>query len=57
MKNWALPGAKAVKGVKARCKSAGVKVMIGVPTPGLYFGHSMPSTLPKLPKLNIYTTI
>ncbi len=24
-KNWARPGAKVVKGVKARCKSAGVK--------------------------------
>jgi hypothetical protein len=32
-------------------------VMIGVSTPGIYFGHSMPPTLPKTPKLNIYTKI
>ena len=25
--------------------------MIGVPTPGFYFGHSMPPTLPKSPKI------
>jgi hypothetical protein len=31
--------------------------MIGVPTHGIYFGHSMPPTLPKTPKLNIYTKI
>jgi hypothetical protein len=34
-----------------------VMVMIGVPTHGIYFGHSMPPTLPKTPKLNIYTKI
>ncbi len=28
-------------------------LMIGVPTHGIYFGHSMPPTLPKTPKLNI----
>jgi hypothetical protein len=27
MKNWARPGFKAVKGFKARCKSAGVKAV------------------------------
>jgi hypothetical protein len=29
-------------------------LMIGVPTHGIYFGHSMPPTLQKLPKLNIH---
>ena len=32
-----------------------VRVMIGVPTPGIYFGHSMPPTLPKIQKMNLYT--
>ncbi len=34
-----------------------LQVMIGVPTPGLYLGHSMPPTLKKSPILNIYTKI
>jgi hypothetical protein len=25
--------------------------MIGVPPPGIYFGHSMPPTLPKIQKI------
>ncbi len=33
------------------------RLMIGVPSPGLYIGHSMPPTLQKSPKLNIYTKI
>jgi hypothetical protein len=33
-------------------------VMIGVPTPGFYFGHSMPPTLPKSPQIEyIYKNI
>jgi hypothetical protein len=33
------------------------QMMIGVPTHGFYFGHSMPPTLTKSPKLNIYIYI
>ncbi len=33
----------------------GRNLMIGVPTHGIYYGHSMPPTLPKSPKLNICT--
>jgi hypothetical protein len=33
-------------------------MMIGVPTPGFYFGHSMPPTLPKSPQIEyIYKNI
>jgi hypothetical protein len=37
--------------------SAEEPMMIGVPTHGIYFGHSMPPSLPNTPKLNIYTKI
>ena len=32
-------------------------MMIGVTTHGIYFGHSMPPTLPKIQKMNIYTNL
>jgi hypothetical protein len=32
-------------------------MMISVTTHGIYFGHSMPPTLPKTPKMNIYTNL
>jgi len=32
-------------------------VMIGVPTHGFILGHSMPPTLPKIQKMNIYTNL
>ncbi len=36
---------------------ADTELMIGVCPHGIYFGHSMPPTLQKTPKLNIYTKI
>ena len=34
-----------------------VLMMIGVPTHGFILGHSMPPTLPKIQKMNIYTNL
>ncbi len=50
--SWAYPPRAASSGLQGSWM-----LMIGVPSPGLYLQHSMPPTLQKTPKLNIYTKI